>query len=123
MKAQRKRLTKAEFKAMWDDQNELCGCGCGLPLSKEEGTVQEHTFAVALGNGEKPDAIYRKPCADKKTYGPRGDLTVIARTKRYREARTQFDKRKAAGGSRIKSRGFDKSLTKKMNGEVVKNGR
>ena len=123
----RKRLTPKERAAMWSRQQGLCGCKCGEPLSKTEGTVGEHFWFVCLGNSEKPDALFRKPCALKKTNGPRGDLTVASRVKRYAEGRTQADKRakngpKLRSNSKLQSRGFNKSLRKKMNGEVIRNG-
>lgn len=107
-RANRAKLTPKERTAMWAAQQGLCGCG--------------------LGNSGKPDKLYRKPCARKKTNGPRGDLTVIAHVKRLAEGRTQHDRRNERGAklksnSTLRSAGFDKSLSKKMNGTVVKNGR
>lgn len=128
-RANRKRLTPKERVQMWADQKGLCGCGCGEPLSAAEGTVGEHRFwFVALGCNEKPDAIFRKPCAARKTNGPFGDITKIAHVKRLAEQRTQADKRKKRGFSliqgktKIESKGFDRSLKKKMNGEVIRRG-
>ena len=118
MKAKRQRLSAREFAAMWLKQDAKCACGCGEPLNAREGVIQEHTTPVALGNGEKPDALYRYPCAYKKTCGVRGDLNIIAHVKRIREGRTQFDKRKAAGGSRIQGKGFQG--WRKFSGEVVR---
>lgn len=103
-------------------QNELCACGCKGALDDDEGIVEEHTTPFALSGVAKPDALFRKPCADKKTFGPRGDITVIAKTKRLRDGRTQADKRKARG-SRMKSRGFDKRLRKRMDGSVEPRGK
>lgn len=100
----RKRLTPKERAAMWARQQGLCACKCGEPLSKAEGTVGEHFWFVCLGNSEKPDALYRKPCALKKTNGPRGDLTVASRVKRYAEGRTQADKREKRGYSLIQGK-------------------
>ena len=125
-RANRKKLTPKERTQMWADQKGLCGCGCGEPLSADEGTVGEHRFwFVALGCNEKPDAMFRKPCAMRKTAGPRGDITVIAHVKRLAEGRTQADKRakhgpKLRSNSKLQSRGFDKSLSKKFDGTVVR---
>ncbi len=127
-RANRKKLTPKERVEMWAAQGGQCGCGCGEPLSRKEGTVGEHRFwFVALGCNEKPDAIFRKPCAMRKTSGPRGDLNVIAHVKRLAEKRTQADRRKVRGpklvsNAKLRSRGFDKTLSKKMSGEVVRNG-
>ncbi len=118
MKAKRKYLTKRERAQKALDQKGLCGCGCGNKLVP--GAIGEHTFPVALGNDEKPDALYNPDCADEKTNGLMGDKTKIAKVKRHRNAKTQYDKRKAAGGSRIKGAGFRKDVKKKMSGEVVK---
>jgi hypothetical protein len=123
----RKRLTPKERATMWQRQGGKCACPCGELLSKEEGTVGEHFWFVCLGNSEKPDALYRKPCALKKTNGPRGDLTVASRVKRYAEGRTQADKRKERGpklrsNSKLQGRGFDKSLSRKFSGEVIRRG-
>lgn len=108
---------------MAQKQNHLCGCGCGELLSEVEGIIEEHVWAfVALGNEEKGDSLWRKPCADHKTNcihdGHRSDKSEIAHTKRLRDRRTQFEKRKAKGGSRMKSKGFRKDIRKRMNGSV-----
>lgn len=128
-RANRAKLTPKERVQLWQAQRGLCGCGCGEPLrDKDEGVVGEHVWwFVALGNDGKPDKFYRKPCARKKTNGPRGDLNVIAHVKRLAEGRTQADKRAERGpklrsNAKLKSRGFDKSLSKKFSGEVVKRG-
>lgn len=119
MKAKRASLTPREKKAMLIAQAGKCarGCGRGGPF------IAEHTVPVALGNDQKPDCLLCVPCALLKTNGLRGDINTIAHVKRLREGRTQFDKRKEAGGSRIRGRGFDKSVSKRMNGEVVRRDR
>lgn len=120
MKAKRASLTKKERAAMIERQGGLCftfGC-IGKPK------VAEHWTPVALGNDQKPDCLLCTPCADAKTNGLRGDKSTIARTKRHRDGNTQFDKRKRAGGSRIKGRNTlrNADLKKKFSGEVVKRG-
>lgn len=128
-RANRKYLTPKERVQMYAKQNGLCGCGCGERLNANgKGDVGEHRFwFVALGCDEKPDALYRSECARKKTNGPRGDINVIAHVKRLAEGRTQADKRakngpKLKSNSKLRSRGFDRSLSKKMNGKVVPRG-
>lgn len=113
---------------MFAKQGGLCGCGCGAPLAGK-GDVGEHRWwFVALGNSEKPDALFLSDCAKRKTNGPRGDLNTISHIKQLAEGRTQHDRRKKRGYSliqgktKIESRGFDKSLSKKLSGEVVKRG-
>jgi hypothetical protein len=125
MKAKRAYLTDREHDAMWDAQDGLCGCGCGISLNETEGVIGEHVWLmVALGNDGKPDKLYRHPCADKKTNGLCGDKWRVAKVKRHREGRTQYDKRKERGFSLVRGRGFDKTLSKKFDGTVEKrNGR
>lgn len=109
MKAKRKYLTPKERTVMIERQGGLCftfGC-TGAP------TIGEHFFPVALGNDQKPDCLLCTPCAAAKT---KRDIKAIAKVKRLRRG-------KRPPKRPLKSRGFDKSLTKKMNGEVVKNGR
>lgn len=125
-RANRKHLTPKERVQMWKDQKGLCGCGCGELLNVNGvGDVGEHVWwFVALGNEEKPDALYRAECAKRKTNGPRGDLNTIAHVKRLAEGRTQYDWRKQRGpklksNSKLRSRGFDKSISKKFDGSVV----
>jgi len=130
LKAKRAYLTDREETAMRERQGHLCGCGCGEPLDDaNEGVIREHVFLmVALGNDDKPDSIWRFPCADKKTNGLCGDKWRIAKVKRIRDKRTQRDRLLARGysliqgRSKLDSRGFDKSLSKKMDGTVVRNG-
>ena len=126
MKAKRAYLTPKQTVDMWAEQRGQCGCGCGQPLSYSEGVIGEHVYwMVALGNDGKPDALWRKPCADKKTNGVCGDKWRIAKVKRIAAKKTQADKRAKNGpklkgnGKPIRSRGFEKTRTRKMNGEVV----
>ena len=104
MKAKRAKLTPAQRKAKAEEQGGLCGCGCGDPL-EGKGDVGEHVWEfVSLGNDGKPDKLYRKQCARRKTNGPRGDLNTISHIKQLAEGRTQHDRRVKRGYSLIRSR-------------------
>lgn len=77
-------------------------------------------FAIT---GAPADQLMCKRHHDEKTYGKPhvkvdGDLSKLAKMKRHRDGKTQFDKRKAAGGSRIPKRGFVTWLKKKLDGTV-----
>ncbi len=114
----RKYLTDSERHALLERQAGMCareGCTSEGPFEAD------HSTPNALQAG-KPDQLLCIPCHRRKTFGLRGDISNIAKAKRIAEGRTQADKRAAAGGSRIRGRGFDKTLSKKMNGEVVKRG-
>lgn len=117
MKAKRAYLTPREMQAMLAAQGGRCFAShCG---SEGPHFIAEHWFPVALGNDKKPDCLLCEECAVKKTYGLRGDISTIAKVKRIAGGRTQYDKRQERG-SRLQSRGFDKSLSKKMDGSVVR---
>lgn len=109
----RRSLTKAEKAAMIEAQQGLCGCGCGQPVTMETGEG-EHWITVFCGNTDKPDSVWRKDCHKPKT---KRDAKAHAKIRRLikKQQGTWRPTRK-----RIRSRGFDKSLRKKMNGDVVR---
>lgn len=99
----RKPLTRREFGLLLVRQDCRCEC-CGgkLDFSREKQVVDEHLMPLAEGGSNDLDnrAFYCVDCAKEKTIK---EATPRARSKRYAEGRTQFDKRKARGGSSIKS--------------------
>ena len=112
MKAKRASLTKNERAALVRAQGGLCftwGCD-GRP------EIGEHFTPVAMGNDQKPDCLLCRDCAARKT---KRDIANIAKVKRLRNGKTQYDKRKAKG-SKLRGRGFDKTKSKKFSGKVVK---
>lgn len=109
----RARLTKKEFAAMWLSQEGRCGCGCGERLVKGE-VDAEHSIPVALLGEAKPDSLWRRDCHKMKT---KGDVRRIAKAERQGGRKGQWARR-IKNGPQIQSRGFDKTLRKKFNGEV-----
>ena len=102
----RKPLTRREFGMLIVQQECKCGkCGDKLDFTKLGRVIDEHLQPLADGgtNDLSNRALYCVDCAKGKTVK---EVTPRARSKRYAEGRTQYDKRKRAGGSRIKSRGF-----------------
>jgi len=105
-------------------QKGLCGCGCKRPLGKR--VIAEHTLPVGLGNVLKPDALYRWGCAYLKTVNV--DLPAITKADRQGQRKGQAArraKRKSEGKPPLLqgrgfegSRGFPKTLRKKLNGTV-----
>jgi len=81
---------------MFERQGGVCACGCGVALGAEEGVIAEHTMPVAMGNEEKPDALWRKTCASEKTAR---DLTQIAKAKRQ-AGETGQQARRARGATK-----------------------
>lgn len=98
----RRRLTDSERHALTERQHGLC---C-VPGCMSEGPFEEEHSTPHAWDDKKPDQLMCVPCHRRKTFGLRGDVSNIAKAKRIREGRTQYDKRAAAGGSRIKSPGF-----------------
>lgn len=109
MKAKRRYLTKKERSDMHALQGGLCACGCDQPLGAK--FIAEHWHCVALGNGEKPDALFTLACASRKTKKDIRDIWHVKRIKQRAEGTRRQRKP-------IANRGFDKSRRRKMNGTV-----
>ena len=89
----RKPLTRREVIQLMLDQDGRCGCGCGVKLQPmTEGVIDEHIIPLGIlenANELANRALYRKPCAAKKTSG---DQSAIAKCKRL-EARDNGTRR------------------------------
>lgn len=95
-------------------QNGRCGCGCGVKLDAlKEGVIDEHIIPLELtgSNDLENRALFRKPCAAKKTTD---DFAKIAKAKRLAGETCTKPK-----GRPIQSRGFDKTVSRKFDGSVV----
>jgi hypothetical protein len=93
----RRYLTTREMADMLMKQHGLCAAeGC-----MSEGPFEADHSTPHAWDDKKPDQLLCVPCHRKKT---KRDISNIAKTKRLRNQRTQYDKRKLAGGSRIKGR-------------------
>lgn len=116
----RRPLTRAEFGQLMIDQEGRCACGCGEKLQPmTEGVIDEHLRALALlgTNALENRALYRKPCARKKT--DEQDTPRIAKAKAQAGETGQYARRIKRGQGSIHSRGFDKTRTKRFDGAVV----
>lgn len=116
----RRPLTRAEFGQLMIDQDGRCACGCGEKLQPmTEGVIDEHLRALALlgTNALENRALYRKPCARKKT--DEEDTPRIAKAKAQAGETGQYARRQKRGQGSIQSRGFDKTRTKRFDGSVV----
>lgn len=99
----RRPLTRIEIITLAVEQGGRCGCGCGIKLdAAKEGVVDEHVVPLELTgtNDLRNRALYRKPCAVKKT---KADHKAIAKAKRLAGETCQGPRRK------IHSRGFSKT--------------
>lgn len=81
----RRKLTPMEVIHLTMKQDGYCGCGCGEKLDAlREGVIDEHLIPLAYGREDANDlpnrALYRKPCARRKT--DEEDLPGIAQAKR-----------------------------------------
>lgn len=109
----RRYLTPSEMHSMLQRQ----GGVCAAPTCMSEGPFEADHSTPHAWDSKKPDQLLCVPCHRKKTFGLRGDISTIAKVKRIRDGNTQFDKRAAAGGSRINGGGF--KGWRKMDGTVV----
>ena len=112
----RTRLTPTERAAMLARQG---GCCVVWGCTETHGLIEEHSVVFAW-TGARADQLMCVAHHKEKT---KRDIKAIAKTRRILYKKTQFDKRKKAGGTRIKSRGFDKTRSKKMDGSVARKER
>lgn len=91
---------------------------CGKKL-RETGHEYDHSKPLALGGTNETENFYAlcPTCHEHKT---KADIEAIARAKRRSGETGQVARRKKRGGSSIKSRGFDNTLTKGFDGKVRK---
>lgn len=92
---------------------------CGAKL-RETGHEWDHSIPLAIGGKHEAANIYCL-CPDCHANKTRADVAVIAKSKRQGGEKGQYARRKK-NGPQLKSRGFDKSVKRKMNGKIeVKN--
>ena len=114
MKAKRASLTPNEMRDMLARQAGVCFS----PDCVSEGPfIAEHWTPVALGNASKPDCLLCEPCAHRKTYGLRGDISSIAKVKRLNGTTSSQWSRRQERGSKLKGAGF--RGWRKFDGTVV----
>jgi 5-methylcytosine-specific restriction enzyme A len=117
----RKPLTEAQRIELWNRQNGLCGrTGCGKPIPhKGPGVVDEHLVPLNFGDPEanalRNRALLCRACATEKT--SKEDVPAIAKAKR-RAAKHDGTYRKSSHP--LKSRGFQRTLRRRMDGRVEK---
>jgi 5-methylcytosine-specific restriction endonuclease McrA len=95
---------------------------CWYPLTAIDDLILEHMVPHELGGASDITNLrwVHKECAGKKTNGNKatvagGDIHKIAKAKRLATKHSQPNQ-----PGTIKSRGFDKTLRKKFNGQVEK---
>lgn len=125
----RKPLTRVQFATLILKQEGKCGCGCGTKLQADR-IIDEHVVALDfLGSNDLSNrSLWDKDCSKRKTSR---DIAAAAKGKRIRGETGQgpkkqipsrpfmsLDPRGAANFGGLKSRGFDKRLGKRMNGQV-----
>lgn len=113
---ERRPLTRREFGLLIIQQDGKCGCGCGrkLDFTKPRLVTDEHLQALfSLGGNELENrSLWLTECSILKTAK---EAPAQAKVRRHMNGKTQADKRKAAGGSRIKSRSsFPPKGTRKL---------
>ena len=108
----RKPLTRVQFATLILKQEGRCGCGCGKRL-QADAIIDEHLVALDFLGGNELDnrSLWDRDCSKAKTAR---DLSAAAKGKRIRGETGNGRKQP------IPSRGFNKTLRKKMNGSVVR---
>lgn len=102
---------------------ERSGGKCEYPDCTEPGAELDHTVPVAIG-GQSTLHNCVLLCRNHHVQKTRLDIRLIAKGRRIRAKHFSVPAEDAAKNGpkngRLKSRGFDKSLRKKMNGQVVR---
>jgi hypothetical protein len=111
----RKPLTRMQRLKLFEAHGGLCAL-CGQKIQVGEGWIDEHLRALGLLGTNDLDnrAPVHKACAAAKTFGPDGDLAMIAKAKRVKAKHLGLRKRSTFPGSR------SGPLKKKVNGQVVR---
>ena len=107
----RASMTKARRLRIYIACNGRCSCGAKVEMA---GTVIDHRIPLFMG-GADDDSNLRFLCATCDRVKTSGDLKGCAKVRRI-IAREDGSRRPRKA---IASRGFDKTKTKKLNGEVV----
>jgi 5-methylcytosine-specific restriction endonuclease McrA len=110
----RKPLTAKERALLAFMQDGMCGCGCGRRLRPP--IWDEHIIPLALGGSNEMfnRSLWLRECSLAKTHGKSGDIARTAKAKRLAGETCTGPKRK------VHSKGFDRSIRRKMNGTVEK---
>jgi len=111
-KTPRRGFTAKQRQAVWDDWQGLCAC-CSEPIGDEPWDI-DHTIPIALGGRHELgnwQPLIRSHHRDKS----KADVKAIAKVNRLLKQGTVENKSR-----KIVSRGFDKTLRKRMNGTVEK---
>lgn len=103
----RKRLTKARRAEILKAQG---GCCVSWGCTETRNLIEEHSTVFAW-TGEQADQLMCAACHKEKT---RLDMGRIAKVKRIQKREAGLTKKKRP----IRSRGFDKTRRKKMDGTV-----
>lgn len=113
----RRALRKWEIAQIMHTQRGFCA-GCGTKLYAGFFDA-DHIIPLACGgtNDLTNFQLICRPCHSDKTAGK--DIPDAARIKRLR-GETGQRARRERNGSKLKNRGFDKSLRKRMDGTVEK---
>lgn len=114
--AKRGYLTEREKLVMLRAQNWRCVCreNCGQPLWPGAPVRWDHRPPLALTGVAKPNQAVTPHCHDTLTKQDVKDISRAVRLEKKAKGEWRPNRK------RIRSRGFDKTLRKKMNGEVVR---
>lgn len=114
------KLTEREWRTMLARQGGVCATPGCMSIGPFEA---DHVVPNALERG-KPTQLLCEPCHKRKTFGRAhlsdGDVSKIAKVKRLRDGKTQYDKR-TRNGPKLRGRGFEG--WRNFSGEIVRKER
>lgn len=104
----RRKMTPARAVRIWEARRGICIL-CDQPIDGPRCEwVIEHPRALGLGGSDDDKHLgpAHRACADKKTYGPNGDLALIAKAKRVKAKHIGARNK---GPNRLRGAGFRKA--------------
>lgn len=114
----RKPMTPARMRRIWEREKGVCWfCTKSVPMRGGDLVRYDHRIPVEISQDDSDAGIYpihREPCDRLKTAA---DQAKIAKVRRMGGEKGQAARR-AKNGSRLKSGGFQKDLTKGFDGKV-----
>jgi 5-methylcytosine-specific restriction enzyme A len=113
----RKALTPTQRLKLFESWHGCC-CICERKIQAGEAWIDEHIRPLAMGGTNELDnrGPAHKACADAKTFGKDGDLSLIARAKRQKMRHLGIKQRRGPPIPGSKDNGWKR----KMDGTLVR---
>jgi len=115
----RKGFTKAQRRAVYEEFNGLCGCGCEEPLAGERWEI-DHAIELEFG-GAHDLSNWVPMLAGHHRRKTSANAPKVAKVRRIVKRESQGPKpSKFRSGRKLQSPGFRRDITRNMRGQIVR---